>query len=224
MAFMNFSPKRIQINRANATMIGVIAAASFVVIFSLIACKALLSQRAYQSKVIEKKQDAKRQLEENIKAANTLTTAYQEFIGSAENILKGSSSGSGDRDGDNARIILDALPSKYDFPALATSLEKILSDKAYTIQSIGGTDDELSQKSNVATPTPIPLEIPFQINISGSYPAMQNVISVFERSIRPIQIQSLELSGNDSLMRLSLSAKTFYQPEKSLNITTEVVQ
>lgn len=224
MAKLTISTKRLQISKANATMMSIIAVTSFIAIFSLIASRALLSQRSYQSRVIAEKEKAKSQLEDNIKAAESLTTAYQEFISSTENILAGNPKGVGDKDGDNAKIILDALPSKYDFPALTASLEKILSDKSYKIESITGTDEEVAQNANTSSPQPVAVEIPFQLNVNGSYPAMQNLISVLEHSIRPFQIQSLEFSGNDSLMRMSITAKTFYQPEKNLTTTTKVVK
>src|SRR5689334_22008086 len=125
------STKRIQVSKATATIVGTIAAAAFIAVFSLIASQALLSQRAYQSRVIAGKEKAKKQLEDNIKAVNVLSTQYKAFIGTSQNIIGGNPSGSGERDGDNARIVLDALPSKYDFPALAASLEKILGGGGY---------------------------------------------------------------------------------------------
>ncbi len=205
-------------------MMAIIAGASFIIIFGLIASRALLKQRAYQSRVIVEKDKAKKQLQENIKAAQSLTASYQQFIGAPENVLGGNPNGRGDRDGDNAKIILDALPSKYDFPALATSLDKILSNKAYKIGSITGKDDELNQKTNSGGAAPVVVDIPFEIDISGSYPAVQSLISVMERSVRPFHVQKVSFSGNDSLMQLTIGAKTFYQPEKTLTITTKEVR
>lgn len=224
MARITISTKRLQINKANATMIGVIAGTSFLVIFSLIASRALLNQRAYQSRIISEKEKAKIQLQENVKAAESLATAYKEFVGSAENVLGGNPAGRGDKDGDNAKIILDALPSKYDFPALATSLEKILNDKSYKIESINGSDDEVKQNANPSSPNPQPVVIPFEIGVTGSYPSMQNLVSVLERSIRPFHVLKIEFSGSDSVLDLTITAKTYYQPEKNLNITTKAVK
>src|SRR5258708_5718319 len=114
MATLPASTKRVQINKATATIVGVIAAASFVTVFSLIASRALLGQRAYQSRVIAAKEQAKKQLQDNLSAVSALQTQYKAFVGTNENILGGNPNGSGEKDGDNARIILDALPSKYD--------------------------------------------------------------------------------------------------------------
>jgi hypothetical protein len=224
MARKTFSTKRIQISRENSVMVGIIAGAAFLVIFSLVASKALLDQRAYQARVIAEKEVAKRQLQENLRAVEQLTESYKEFVGAPENVLGGNPTGRGDKDGDNAKIVLDALPSKYDFPALTTSLEKILTNPAYKIETIEGQDDELNQKDNASSPSPEVIEIPFEVAVTGSYPAVQDVVRVMERSIRPFNIQSLELSGNDAALRLTVNAITYYQPEKNLNITTKVVQ
>lgn len=223
MARPNISLKQLQVNKANSTIVTTIALASFVVVFSLVASRSLLSQRSYQSRVIKEKEKAAAQLKENVTAVESLTASYAAFVNSSENVLGGNPAGTGDRDGDNARIILDALPSKYDFPALASSLEKILTENSFGIEVISGTDDEINQQ-NMESPNPAPVEMPFQITVTGSYDSMEKLVSILQRSIRPIQIQTLEFSGSDSAIRLNMNAKTYYQPEKSLMITTKEVR
>lgn len=224
MAKIELSTKRLQINQANVTIVIATSIAAFVAIFSLVAARALLSQYAYQSKVIQKKEVAKKQLEANIVAVNSLLSSYQQFESRTDNIIGGTSTGTGDRDGDNARIILDALPSKYDFPAVATSLEKLISEKNAKITKIAGTDDEVTQQAAEATASPQPVEIPFEIGVESNFQTTQELIGVFEHSIRPIKIGSLALTGKDGSLTLALKAKTYYQPEKSLSIKSEVVK
>lgn len=224
MAKMDLSTKRLQIDKANLTIIIVTSVAAFLTVFSLVACRSLLSQRSYQSKVIAKKEVAKRQLENNIKSSEKLVASYKAFVSTPDNVIGGSSMGQGDRDGDNAKIILDALPSKYDFPALATSLEKLVTERNYKIVSITGIDEELTQLTAVETSTPEPVEMPFVINVQGNYDSMQSLVEVFERSIRPFYVTKLSLNGSDSAITLGITAKTYYQPEKSLSIKNEVVK
>jgi len=150
--------------------------------------------------------------------------SYQAFVGTSQNVLGGNPTGTGNQDGDNARLVLDALPSKYDFPALATTLEKIITSQNLQIQSIGGTDDEVLQQGNQSSDTPQPSAMPFQFEVSGQYSSLQSLVGIFEHSIRPFQVQTMEFSGDESNMTLSMSAQTFYQPEKNLNIKTEVVK
>jgi hypothetical protein len=139
-------------------------------------------------------------------------------------MLAGSTEGVGERDGDNAKLVLDALPSKYDFPALTTSLEKVIIAQNLKILGISGTDQEADQAANQISPDPQPISMPFQVEVTGSYGSIQSLVNVFLHSIRPFQIQTLELSGDESSMTATINAQTFYQPEKSLEIKQEVVR
>lgn len=223
----SFSFKQVQIDKATSTMVIFISLATASLMFGIFAGKALLEHRSYQAKIISKKEKAKKQLQANLKAKEQLVTSYKTFVGTEPNIIGGNPAGEAEDDGDNARIILDALPSKYDFPALATSLENILKHSSIAdqieIQNVTGVDDEIAQGS-ATTDTPAPVEMPFTIGVNGSYGAIQELIDIFERSIRPIQIKTLTLTGSEGSMSLSIDAKTFYQPEKKVNIKEEVVR
>lgn len=215
------SKKRILIDKNNATMVIIISVMAFVTVFSLVASNAILSQRSYQAKVIDEKKKALKQLKTNNEAATKLIAAYKVFVSPSENIIGGSSTGTGERDGDNAKIVLNALPSKYDFPALATSLENILIKQNLNIEGITGIDDEVAQSG---TKTVEPVEMPFQISVKGTYDGAQALSDIFQRSIRPIVINKISLEGEDSSLNIVIAAKTYYQPEKVINITTKVVK
>lgn len=222
MAKKHISGKRLLIDKANTTMLVVVGVSAFVVTFSLVAGKALLSQRAYQSRVISAKKQAANQLKDNIAATSSLETSYKAFVGTPDNIIGGSSSGKGERDGDNAKIVLDALPSKYDYPALASSLEKIITSKSHNIKSIAGTDDEVAQSSTETKP--VPVEMPFEVQVGGNFNSNKDLMSIFEKSIRPIRIKSLLLTSQDNGLDVTIDAVTYYQPAKTLKIETKEVK
>jgi hypothetical protein len=159
MAMSQFSTKRLQISKANARMVLVVAIAAFVSTFSLVALQALASQRSYQSRVIAEKEVAVAQLVANQEAVDSLKESYRQFVDRDDNVIGGNPTGQGDRDGDNAKIILDALPSTYDFPAVTSSVEKMLAERNYNIDSITGIDDEVAQQ-DVDSVNPEPIEIP----------------------------------------------------------------
>lgn len=218
--------KRLQIDKANTTIVAVTSVAAFVFIFCAVATKTLISQAAYQNKVIGDKRAAVNQLEANVKATNDLQSYYSAFVGTATNVIGGTSAGGGERDGTNADIVLDALPSSYDFPALVTSLDKMILDQNLKVNSITGTDDEVAQSAQGASADPQAIPMPFEVSVQGSYDSVRGLVNSFERSIRPIQVQTVKISGGadpDSLT-MDISAQTFYQPAKSLSITKEVVK
>lgn len=224
MAQLRLSTKHLQISKANSRVVLFIAIAAFVTVFSLVSSRALLSKRSYQSRVIAGKEKAAKQLKDNLKAVSTLAASYAQFTNSSnQNVLGGTANGLGDKDGDNAKIVLDALPSKYDFPALASSLEKILNDRSYKVNSISGTDDELKQAQG-AVANPVAIPIPFVVQVTGTYDSTKDLVLILERSVRPFQIQTLSFTGQDAAIKLNINANTYYQPGKNLDITTKEVK
>lgn len=224
MAKNKLLSKKVQVDKAQASIVAVIGCSVFVTVFSLVSVRALWTQRGYQGRVIAQKQKARDQLKDNIESAKDLVSSYKQFTAVPVNMIGGNPAGTGDKDGDNARIILDALPSKYDFPALTASFEKILSERNFKIGGISGTDDEIAQSAVQESGTPQPVEIPFQVGVEGSYASIQDLVTVFERSIRPITIHTITFTGSNTDMKANFELGTFYQPEKTLNIKKEVVK
>lgn len=218
------SSKHVQIDKANASMVTAIAISTFLVVFSLVSVKALISQRNYQARVISKKEAARDQLKKNIEASDDLIVAYKAFVGSPANVLGGNPKGTGEKDGDNARIILDALPSKYDYPALTTSIEKLITKNGLKIDTISGTDEQLTQQSNVSSSKPEPVKMPFEVSVGGGYDKIKNIVSIFDRSIRPFSFTKLTLTADGKNLQLEISANTFYQPAKNLDLGKEIVK
>jgi len=213
------SSKRAAVDKNQTVIFAVVAIASVVVVVSLMIAKGLWSQSSYLGKVADKKEAAVKQLEENKVAVSSLTQAYEQFNEQSPNLLGGTPDGTGPRDGTNSTLILDALPNTYDFPALASSLEKLL--VGYTIESIGGNDDSLAQ-ANAAVGMPV--EMPFSFDVSTSYDGFKQLLDTFNKSIRPFNIVRLELTGVNTNLQVGVEAKSYYQPDTGMQITSEVVQ
>ena len=75
-----------------------------------------------------------------------------------------------------------------------------------------------------ASGTATPVEVPFTISFDGKPQNTKDFLSVLQRSIRPIQVQQITITGNDTKLSTNITAKTYYQPEKVLTIKKEVVQ
>lgn len=217
------SLKRLGVDKTNARIVGITAGAAFLVVFCLVASYSLFGQLTYQNKIIGTKKAAVEQLKKNLKARDSLVESYQSFANSPQNFIGGSSTGSGAKDGNNGRLVLDALPGKYDFPAFATSLEKIANDQKVEIEGITGTDEEASQTKKESG-SPQPIQMPFQLQVSGDYAAVQRMVDALDHSIRPIQLQKMEISGNPGQVSLDVTGVSYYQPSKALEIKTKVVK
>ncbi len=223
MKSLQLNTKRTQIDKSQVTVVAAVSIAVFLVIFSVISIHALYQKQSYQSRVIAAREKARDQLNENITTSTELTEAYKRFVSEQENIIGGSAAGTGSRDGDNARIVLDALPSKYDYPALVTSLEKIIKQQGLAIESISGTDDEVTQsQANDSSQT---VDVPFETTVRGDYTQTQDIIKLFERSIRPFSIKELTFTASGpNEISTSVKATSYFQPEKKLEFKSEVVK
>jgi len=226
--------KRLAISKANTQMVIVLGVASFITVFCIVASFSIWTTTRYQVKVIAASQKAKDRLSEDITAYNNLVSAYQKFDSPTTNVLGGSaktgSTGSSNgnsfnNSGDNAKIVLDALPSAYDFPALATSVETILSNGGFDIGNITGTDNQTTEQSNNSSPNPQPVAMPFEFNVvNTNYTAIGQLLNTLNSSIRPMQINTINMEGSGSQMSLTINAQTYYQPAKTLSITNKVVR
>ena len=217
--------KRGAISKANTQMFAAIIIAAFVSVFCLFAAKAVWSQNSYQARITDAKTDARNQLKKNIENYEQLAKSYQAFNAATTNVLGGTPGGNGDKDGTNAKVILDALPPGYDFPALTSSIEKIVTDNGLKLDSISGTDDQIAQQKNQSASSPKTVTIPFEFSVAGAnYTGVQKLISSLQLSIRPMVIDTLEISGGANNMTVKVQAHTYFQPAKDVSITKKVIK
>lgn len=224
----NLKSKSIKMDKAQSTILGIVVGAIIVTVFCLTSVKVLVGQALYQQRVINARNASVKQLNEDISDAGKLSTQYNSvFLGSdGENIIGGksvSSDGAVPPDGDNGKIVLDALPTTYDFPALLTSLSKVMSADGIGSQSIGGTDQATSVDSS-PTYNPQPAAINLTVSGSTTYNGSKQLLNDLERSIRPFDVTHLTLSGNESNLTISMDLTTYYQPAKTLSIPSKEIK
>jgi hypothetical protein len=217
-----------QIAKAQSSLFFIVIAATVVTVFCLVSTKSLLSQGGYQRNVINQRNKAVKQLKDNLAAANQLKDQYNNVFENSGpiNIIGGKNNPSPDAvppDGDNARIVLDALPNSYDFPALVTSLTKILQSDNINNPSVGGSDQSLSITS---TPSASPQQVNIDVPISGvaSFANIQKLLADLQRSIRPFDITALQVNGGANNMSFNFTMTTYFQPGMSLDVGSKVIK
>lgn len=217
------SLKRVALSKSNTQVVAVTAVAAFITVFCLVTANYLLGIRSYQAKILNADNVADSQLKRDVIAKNDLVSSYHAFVQKNPTLLGSNISTTNNLDYNNATIILDALPSQYDFPALTTSIQKMLQNGGFTVSSIGGTD-ESATISNTPSGNPSPVSIPFTFTINNaSYSSVQQLFKTMQQSIRPMQIDTINLSGSDSSMQVSVTAHTYFQPGKKFKIGTETI-
>ncbi|MBX4190794.1 hypothetical protein KW794_01775 [Candidatus Saccharibacteria bacterium] len=223
----NISTKSLQINKNQSTILMVVAIATIISVFCLTSAKVLLNQALYQRRVINARNASAKQLDADVNDAKTLSDQYKVFLGSdSENIIGGNSN-AGDNaappDGDNGKIVLDALPTTYDFPALLTSLSNLLASDGVGAQTIGGSDQATTINS---APAYHPQTANIDLTISGAstYNGAQRLLTDLERSIRPFDVTHLAFGGDESNLTISLNLTTYYQPAKTLSVPSKEIK
>lgn len=219
--------KEFDIDREQKRTILTVVIAVAIAVFCLLSSKALLSQAAYHRHVLGETRKSVAALKENISSVDTLKKQYDSFNSTNPNVIGGNNSPSlkdaTPPDGTNSQIVLNALPTNYDFPALISSVTKVLSVDNIANPGISGTDASATVNSTASTnPSPVPINV----SISGltSYSGAQNLIKDLERSVRPFDVTKIQLSGGSSAMTISASLTTHFQPAKILNTSTKEVK
>lgn len=209
------SMKHEQIEKTNTAMFIIIAVAASLISFTIVSSIYLIKRLSYQSRVIDKRSSAEKQLKTNKAELDKLVTAYKSFDASAESVI-----GTNDK---NSKIVLDALPSKYDFPALATSIEKLINlSGGISSRNITGSDLEATALQSSVNPEPV--EIPLSISGFASYENVQKLITNLQLSIRPLKITKVSLSGEQSNMNFTINLITYYMPAKDFDIQLEEIK
>ena len=222
----NIINKRLKTDGSETRVVLIVAVAAIVTVFCLVSAKTLFSQATYNKRVLDARRDALTQLEANTTAADQLVGQYQIFQTGTTNIIGGKNStdpGLTPPNGDNARIVLDSLPSKYDFPALISSVAKILDNNGFKNQVVEAKDESSTLNSD-PTPKPELKTITLVVNGTGNYKAVKTLVKDFERSIRPFDITKVEIKGSESNMTVALTMNTYFQPALSLTLSTKEIK
>ena len=201
-----FSSKRLGIQKANTVMFGSIIAASVIVSFSLVTLNFLWNLRGFNNRVIEARSEALTTLQQN---ALNVQELKQRFTALEEDDI-------------NSKVVLDALPSVYDFPAIATSIDKQVEKDSLKLINFSG--DDLSAEAAKSAIVPEPVAISFNLTVEGNYEKIGDFITNLEKTIRPLVIDSIELSGSDSAMTADLVLHTYYQPAIEVEPETKTVR
>ena len=219
--------KRAQISKANRTMFLWIAAASILlgaaVVMSYFMVKialykeAVLSAKGHTSQILSKNLDAVEPLKGEIRALD----ANEDLASSKA------------RDTDQAlQVVLDALPSEANSLALGASLQNKLllaGDSNVTLESIqvdpvvGVETDVESDTVDAGSSDSSENGIGFQFVVKGSSDSLRVVLANLERSIRTIQVTSVQISGDASGQTMSVQGRAFYEPAKHIQLHDEVV-
>lgn len=199
--------KRALIGKANSTMLIVAVVGSMIISMGLVVGKLLWDQHSFNSEVIGKKELARDTLKDNLSKIDELKRNLESL----------------DRGQTNSKTVLDALPSKYDFPAVASSLD-LLAEKAVIPRGNFEFSGEDTAEKLDSSANPQPISIPFKATVVADTTKVIDFLTKTELSIRPFKATKLSFKAEEgNNVELAFEGETYYQPRKSLEITyTEI--
>lgn len=217
--------KRAQIAKANRTMFIWIAASSAVIGAAVVMIIFLTQTLFYNERLLGEKNTTISTLDANNAAIPGLQSEVR--VLDTNSAL---TSAKANEDDQALQVILDALPSEANSLALGASLQsKLLAgipglvveslqvDPVVGVESLGdgAVVDAGSGASEYA--------ITFQFAVSGSPEALEQVLQNLERSIRLIDVRTLRIETQGSGQLMTINARAFYEPARTLELTDKVV-
>lgn len=218
--------KRAQINKANRTMFLWIAISSAIVGSAVVVAFFLGQQLFYNEKILAEKTTTIQTLEANSAVIPELETEIR--ILDTNEALATSKVNDDDQ---TVQVILDALPSDANSLALGASLQtKLLTGveglriESLQVDPVVGVESGGDFAVIDAGLASSDYQINFQFSVSGDQAALRKVLENLERSIRLIDIQVLRIESQSSNQLMTVQARAFYEPAKTLELTDKVVQ
>jgi hypothetical protein len=212
--------KRQQIEVAGRTMFVWVTIAAVALSFCVATGQYLFTKWDYNNKILGKKSTTSQTLANNITNAEKLREEVTNL--SANQDLASVKTNASDP---NIKSVLDALPTEFDPAALATSLQQvILSRSGVSVESINVPPDVDISGATTSTAVTGPQKIKFSFAVTGTFDKIKSLVVDLSRTIRPMQITSLTLTGSDNNLRASFDAVTYYQPAQTVKLGTEEVR
>lgn len=221
--------KRTQIAKANRTMFLWIAVGSVIVGCALVVAYFLGQKLLYNERVLAEKEKTVAILKSNNEVIPELETQVR--VLDTNEALKSVLASDDDQ---TLQVILDALPAEANSLALGASLQnKLLAGiPGLTIESlqvdpvvgVESLSDINASEQDASATDAAGNQITFQFSVNGSPEALRQVLTNLERSIRAIDIMSLRIESQGDKQLMSIRARAFYEPAKTIELTDKVVQ
>ena len=219
--------KRQQIDSSKRTMFIFVAVAAFVSGIALVVSFFLVQQIWFQGRVISQKQATVNTINANLKAVDGLKDNIRLLdTNEALNSVKSSD------DSSAVQAVLDALPTEPNADALGASLQVMFvgAIDGLTIESLSVTDpsDEgalgASGSDSESESNDPNLGIGFSMSVSGSAEQLKALLARFERSIRVIKIDSLNVEASKDSLKMDIEGRAYYQPAYDVKIDKKVIK
>ncbi|HET8689825.1 MAG TPA: hypothetical protein VFL81_00060 [Candidatus Saccharimonadales bacterium] len=221
--------KRQQIAQANKMIFIWVAVAAVAVSFCAVALQFLVREGLFNQKIINAKAATNRTLESNIASADQLKANVQALL--ADTNLNAVRTKDTDN---NLQVVLDALPTDGDSTSFATSLQTIVLVGAGAkvsqlstsgqFSGDGGGDSSAGDLTDSGSLIQTDAStLPFAAQINGTYKEVRGTLDDIAKTIRPINITTMNITGQDTDLSVTLNGNTFYLPAKTVSLGSKEI-
>lgn len=169
----------------------------------------LVNQALLNTKVIQKKSAASKQLKSNLDAIGPLTSNFQNL-------------------GPTAQIARDALPTTANFPGIVSLMENVTATSGVSLKTIdSGVNGAPAPVAGVTTPTtPVagPQQTSFTASVNGNYGGLLAFLQNIEASARPMRVTDITLGGSANALQGAFQITSYYQPAAQLDLKMETIK
>jgi len=230
--------KRQQIANANRMMFIWVAAISAIVGIAIVVSIFLLQKAWFNEKVLGEKSKTASTLVHNNEVIGQLKDQIR--VLNTNDALKSSMI---DGEQEPIQVVLDALPAEANSSALGASLqEKFLNNPELTIESLNvdpvpgvesqsdaNVQDASSTSDTASTDTSgaDQNQITFRFSVStgiNNASALKELLQKLERSIRAINITTLNIETQGNKLVLTVDGQAFYEPAKTVDLKDKTVK
>lgn len=214
--------KRQQIDSSKRTMFIAVAVAAFAVGAALVIAYFLANQIWFHTKIIAAKQDTLSTIKKNIEAVDELKDNIR-VLDTNETL----NSSKRDKESSALQVILDALPSKANSDALGASLQLRFAGEVggVVVEALSvdvvDEDDTSGESSSSSDESDSP-SIGFRMTVAGSAKGLKELLARFEKSIRVIKLDSIEIQAGENRLTMVLTGRSFYEPARVIEVGTRV--
>jgi cell division protein FtsB len=215
--------KRQQIQQANRAMLTWVAVASAVATVCIVLGINFIQRIVYNGKIINEISQTKSTLDKNLATVNSLKANVNKLEAN-QNLIALENSG------DTAfQVVIDALPTEDNRTGLASSIqEKILVSSGVQVEQVSVTDSgvavETTDSTTQSSVKPTPQTITFGFVINGDYDSIRGALAAIEKTIRPIKIDVMSVTGTSDALQATFTATTYYMPSVLYKLGEKEVQ
>ena len=215
--------KRQQIQDSNRAMFFWVAGVSVVVGFALVISWFLWQQITFKNTVIGEKHSTIDTLKDNITAADELRSNIR--VLETNTALNDSKADSNEK---ALQVVLDALPADANSLALGASIQQRLARgvsgvniESLSVMPAGSEADGYVAESTEGVQNTISFRM---VAVSRNANSLRDLLDRFERSIRVINFDEMNLERSQSEYTLSIEGHAYYEPGKVVELRNKVVK